>query len=221
MTGSQSSEQFDYLIQAQVRQADLIACKTLQDSLQQAALQSKGYLGQETFCRQLENDFIEYNVRLRFSYIQSCLAWIDSPIRRRYLHQAESRFVHQFRSGIHEPSFDLWLTSQLPDPPPIWKMNLLVWLALYPSVMLLSLISVHSLGRLPSALNVLASTAITVALTGWLLVPRLARVYRGWLETQSQRLNLAGSGSILALPMVCYAIFSAPNVLNLMNPSVR
>ena len=127
MTGSQSSEQFDYLIQAQVRQADLIACKTLQDSLQQAALQSKGYLGQETFCRQLENGFIEYNVRLRFSEIQSCLAWIDSPIRRRYLHQAESRFVHQFRSGIHKPSFDLWLTAQLPDPPPIWKMNLLVW----------------------------------------------------------------------------------------------
>ena len=100
-------------------------------------------------------------------------------------------------------------------------MNLLVWLALYPSVMLLSLISVDSLGRLPSALNVLASTAITVALTGWLLVPRLARVYRGWLETQSQRLNLAGSGSILALLMVCYAIFSAPNVLDLMNSSVR
>ena len=131
MTGSQPSEQFDYLIQAQVRQADLIACKRLQDSLQQAALHSKGYLGQETFYRQLEDGFIEYNVRLRFSDIQSCLAWIDSPIRRRYLHQAESRFVHQFRSGIHEPSFDLWLTSQLPDPPPIWKMNLLVWLVLF------------------------------------------------------------------------------------------
>ena len=220
MTGSESSEQFDYLIQAQVRQADLVACKVLQESLKQAALQSEGYLGQETSYRQLDNGFIEYNVRLCFSDIQSCLAWIDSPVRRRFLHQAESSFVHQFRSGIHKPSFDLWLSSQFPDPPPVWKMNLLVWLALYPSVMLLGLISADTLGTLPLPLNVLASTAITVALTGWLLVPLLARTYRGWLKTHSQRFNLAGTGSILAMLTVCYALFSAPNILNLLNQSV-
>ena len=220
MTVGESSEQFDYLIQAQFRAVDLAACKTLQESLKQAALQSEGYLGQETSYRQLDDGFIEYNVRLCFSNIQSCLAWIDSPVRRRYLHQAESRFVHQFRSGLHKPSFDLWLTSQLPDPPPIWKMNLLVWLALYPSVMLLGLISADTLGRLPLPLNVLASTAITVALTGWLLVPLLARTYGGWLKTHSLRFNLAGTGSILAILTVCYALFSAPNIVNLLNQSV-
>ena len=57
---------------------------------------------------------------------------------------------------------------QLPDQPPIWKMNLLIWLALYPSVMLLSLINIHTLGELPLALNMI-NNAITVAVTGWLL----------------------------------------------------
>ena len=182
----------------------------LQDSLKQAALQSKGFIDQEINYRQLDDDLVECNVRLCFRDVQSCLAWIDSPIRRRLLNEAEANFVHQFQSRVHKPSFDLWLTSQLPDPPPIWKMNLLVWLALYPSVMLLSLISVDSLGQLPLALNILISSAITVALTGWFLVPLLAKACSGWLQTQSHRFNLAGSGSILALLMVCYAIFSAP-----------
>ncbi len=209
MTGSESSEQFDYLIQALVRQSDLAECKKLQASMKQAALQSKGFIDQETSYRQLDDGLVECNSRLRFSDVQSCLAWIDSPIRRRLLNQAEANFVNQFQSRVHKPSFDLWLTSQLPDPPPIWKMNLLIWLALYPSVMLLILISADSLGELPLALNMLISTAITVAVTGWLLVPLLAKVYEGWLQTESHRFNLAGSASILALLMVCYAIFSA------------
>ena len=182
-------------------------------------MKSKGFIEQETSDRQLDNGLVECNVRLCFSDVQSCLAWIDSPIRRHLLNQAETNFEHQFESRVHKPSFELWLTSQMPDPPPIWKMNLLIWLALYPSVMLLSLISVHTLGELPLALNMLISNAITVAITGWLLVPLLAKAYGGWLQTQSHRLNLAGSGSILALLMVCYAIFSGPNVVILLHQS--
>ena len=93
-------------------------------------------------------------------------------------------------------------------------MNLLVWLALYPSVMLLSLISVDTLGKLPLALNMLLSTAITVALTGWLLVPLLAKAYGEWLKTDSWRLNLAGSASVFALLIVSYVIFSSSNFLS-------
>ena len=211
MMGSESSEQFDYLIQAQVRQSDHIEFKRLQDSLKQAVLQSRGFIEKEITHLRLGNGIVEYNVRLRFSDIQSCLEWIDSPVRRRLLNQAETRFVHRFQSGIHRPSFDLWLTSQLPDSPPVWKMNLLVWLALYPSVMLLSLISVDTLGKLPLALNMLLSIAITVALTGWLLVPLLANAYREWLKTDSWRFNLAGSASIFAFLIVSYVIFSSSN----------
>ncbi len=55
MTGSESSEQFDYLIQALVRQSDLAECKKLQASMKQAALQSKGFIDQETSYRQLDD----------------------------------------------------------------------------------------------------------------------------------------------------------------------
>lgn len=100
-------------------------------------------------------------------------------------------------------------------------MNLLVWLALYPAVMPLSLISVDTLGQLPLALNMLISTAITVALTGWLLVPLLAKAYKRWLQTQSYRFNMAGGGSILGMLLVFYALFSSPNLLNWLSHSSR
>ena len=208
MNSSESVEQFDYLIRAQLHQSDLVRCKEMQKLLNQAALQSKGFIDQDASYQKLGNGLLECNVRLRFSDIQSCLAWIDSPIRRRLLRQAEDDFVHQFQSGVHKPSFDLWLMSQLPAPPPIWKMNLLVWLALYPSVMSLNLISVDTLGQLPLALNMLISTAITVALTGWFLVPLLAKAYKGWLQTQTYRLSVAGGGSILGMLLVFYALFN-------------
>ena len=48
MGGSDSAEQFDYLIQAQVRQSDLIEYKQLQESLRQAACNQKDSLNKRT-----------------------------------------------------------------------------------------------------------------------------------------------------------------------------
>ena len=71
MGGSDSAEQFDYLIQAQVRQPDLAEYKKLQQFLRQAALQSEGFIEQENSYQQLENGLIECNVRLCFSNVQA------------------------------------------------------------------------------------------------------------------------------------------------------
>ena len=55
--------------------------------------------------------------------------------------------------------------------------------------MLLSLISVHSLGELPLALNMLISNAITVAITGWLP----CRCWPGPMEDGYKRNPTAGT----------------------------
>ena len=70
MTGSESAEQFDYLIQAQVHQSDFVECKKMQDLLNQAALQANGFIDQQASYRTLDNGLLECNVRLRFSDIQ-------------------------------------------------------------------------------------------------------------------------------------------------------
>ena len=108
-----------------------------------------------------------------------------------------------------------------PYPGALISLKLLVWLALYPSVMSLSLISVDTLGQLLLVLNMLISTAIAVAIAGCLLVPLLAKAYEGWLQTQSNRFNMAGGGSILGMLLVFYALFSSHNLLNWLSHSAQ
>ena len=92
---------------------------------------------------------------------------------------------------------------------PVWKINLLVWLALYPSVMILIVIGDGSLGRLPLPLNMLISNAITVAITGWWLVPWLSRRYENWLQTNSRRLDLIYTSSVFGFLLLFMLFFSS------------
>jgi antibiotic biosynthesis monooxygenase (ABM) superfamily enzyme len=94
---------------------------------------------------------------------------------------------------------------------PVWKINLLVWLALYPSVMILMLIGQNSLGVLPLPLNMLISNAITVAITGWFLVPWLSKRYGRWLQTKSKRLNAIYTASVIGFLLLFLLFFSALN----------
>ena len=87
-------------------------------------------------------------------------------------------------------------------------MNLLVWLALYPSVMVLMWVSGSTLGSLPLPLNMLISNLITVLLTGYLLVPWLSRVYTNWLSTASRRWTLAGCSTIVVAQGLLLMLFS-------------
>jgi antibiotic biosynthesis monooxygenase (ABM) superfamily enzyme len=54
----------------------------------------------------------------------------------------------------------------------------------------------------------LLSNAITVALTGWFLVPWLSRIYQPWLEERSKRWQVMGTLSILGWLLLTLALFS-------------
>ena len=81
---------------------------------------------------------------------------------------------------------------------PVWKINLLVWLAFYPSVMILILIGQNSKGVLPLPLNMLISNAIIIGVTGWFLVPWLSQRYSRWLQTNSIFLNAIYTSSVIS-----------------------
>ena len=89
---------------------------------------------------------------------------------------------------------------------PVWKINLLVWLALYPSVMILILIGQNSLGVLPLPLNMLISNAITVGVIGWFLLPWLSQRYGRWLQTNSIFLNAIYTSSVISF-LLLFLIF--------------
>jgi hypothetical protein len=73
------------------------------------------------------------------------------------------------------------------------------------------LIGQKSLGVLPLPLNMLISNAITVAVTGWFLVPWLSKRYGHWLQTKSKRLNAIYTTSVIGFLLLFLLFFSALN----------
>ncbi len=200
-------EPFVYVLRHQLRADQLAGFQALQQRFDLAARQFDGYLGQELECEPCDGG-CRCVVRIRFASLDQGLAWLDSRIRRQLLNEAEAGIGYRYRSELDRRSFEQWLAARVARPAPLWKVNLLVWLALYPSVMLLSLLGGSSLGLLPLPLNALISTAITVALTGWWLVPWLSVLYRPWLEARSWRWQWLGTASILAAQLLALALFS-------------
>jgi antibiotic biosynthesis monooxygenase (ABM) superfamily enzyme len=77
-----------------------------------------------------------------------------------------------------------WFT--LPDrsvtqAPPKYKSAVLVFLGLYPLVLVLNLLSGPLTGSWPAALRILVSLVVSVPLMVWVIMPQLTRLFFGWL----------------------------------------
>lgn len=200
-------ELFVYTFHNDLNHEQIPDFQELQDKLDAAAKHFDGYLGQELIFKNGESG-IHCTARIRFRSLEQCLEWLDSRIRRQLLSEAEATMGYQYRSGVDRKSFEQWISSKSAKNAAIWKINLLVWLALYPSVMLLTIAGHSTLGQLPLPLNMFIGNAITVAVTGWYLVPWLSRIYQPWLEERSQRWQVMGTLSILGFLLLSLAIFS-------------
>ena len=212
MTEKTSGEEFTYTFYSEISKAQLEGYKQLQDRMNRAAKMYDGYLKQDlTFEPDSSGEGFHSTARISFTSLELCLAWLDSPERRKILNEAESIIDYKYNSLVEPHSFNLWLQSRRSSQTPIWKINLLVWLALYPSVMILIVIGQSTLGKLSLPLNMLISNAITVGVTGWWLVPWLSRRYENWLQNKSMRWNILYSSSIIGFLLLFLLFFSHLN----------
>ena len=205
----QTEGQFVYTIHSSVGASERQEYQTIQERMNHAALTFSGYLGQDVAYEDSGNgSTLKVTTHVRFEELEQCLRWLDSPQRRELLNEAEELIGYHYRFHLEAGSFDQWIQANGSSRTPIWKVNLLVWLALYPSVMVLMWVSGSTLGSLPLPLNMLISNLITVLLTGYLLVPWLSRVYTNWLSTASRRWTLAGCSTILVAQGLLLMLFS-------------
>ena len=188
---------FVYTIHSVIELEEKQLFEDFQCRMNDEAFRFEGYRGQ----------YLKATTRIVFEDIGQCLSWLDSPERRRLLHQAEMSMNYRYRAKLEADSFDQWIQVRRPEKVPIWKVNVLVWLALYPSVMVLTLLGSSTLGQMPLPLNMLISNGITVALTGYCLVPWLSRLYGGWLKTPSIRITWVGLASVLSLQLILLVLF--------------
>jgi len=124
-----------------------------------------------------------WTVVARYESQQALAAWRASPELARALARVEAladapRVLE--RHGL-EPFFETPQQLDAPRVPPRWKMAVATWIAIYPMILGLSVLTGPILGALPIPLRLLATTGLMVPLMTWAVMPLVTRLLRGWL----------------------------------------
>ena len=122
--------------------------------------------------------------RTHWRDVDCFVSWMVSRERSQLL-KAMDGLGYSCSAETNWKGYAAWVAEdQKADAPPTWKVNLLVLLCLYPTVLILnSLINPLGLGYSSS---ILVGNICSVALTGWLLVPGAQRLYSRWISGRSR-----------------------------------
>jgi uncharacterized protein len=157
----------------------------------------------------LQDDWVSL---LRFDTAEHLNGWLESDARREALQEVEP-FIDQRERQVAS-AFSGWFTfGDAPgQAPSSWKQSMIVLLTLYPIVMLEQLFLnplLHSLGM---AEAIFIGNLLSVAATGFLLIPLAIRAFEWWLlpgPNASSKVEAAGIALIVglyALSIVAFAL---------------
>jgi len=147
-----------------------------------AASMFPGHLGIEIF-RPQDARTGEYRTIYRFDNAAHLRAWLDSDERAAWLERAEPHVASPMRTSF-VTGLESWFTLPAQPgatPPPPYKMALLTWLAIFPLITAIVARTGPLVGGLPLVLRLGITTALTVPLMTWVVMPRVTRLLRGWL----------------------------------------
>jgi antibiotic biosynthesis monooxygenase (ABM) superfamily enzyme len=149
-----------------------------------------------------------------FDTAENLRSWDDSAERKALVAES-SPYIERYDSRPANSAFESWFASSEngAKPPPAWKLTSIVLLVLYPVVMLeiLTINKFMAEMHLAAAISTFIGNAISVALTGLLLIPWASRALRWWLvppEASARKRTALGAGLIIALYALCVLIFA-------------
>jgi uncharacterized protein len=147
----------------------------------EAASEFPGHLGVEVF-RPESAAAGEYRTVYRFDTEEHLRAWLDSDEHAAWLERAEPHVIGPMRTSF-VTGLESWFT--LPghpgSAPPPYKMALVTWITIFPLITAMVAITGPLLKELPLALRLAITTALTVPLMTWVVMPRVTRLLRKWL----------------------------------------
>ena len=123
----------------------------------------------------------EYILIFRFDSVEHLEIWNHSPERNDWISRAKPLTVGDPRVEL-TTGLEHWFT--LPDAsvqPPRHKMALLTWVAVFPIILLFSIVVLPYLAVLPWPLPTMIMSATLVLLMTYLVMPRVARLFAWWL----------------------------------------
>ncbi|WP_136656702.1 antibiotic biosynthesis monooxygenase [Nitratireductor sp. XY-223] len=156
----------------------------------------------------------EWVLIYRFDSTPQLEAWLNSDIRKKMLERAEPFFE---RVDFHRVGrgFEDWFGNASGETtdgrPPQWKMAMIILLALYPTIMLLTLFLLPQIAGWPRAYAVFVSNVCSVLFLTWVAMPAVTRLFRPWLADTGQsgrRVLILGTGTIVALYGALVALFA-------------
>jgi antibiotic biosynthesis monooxygenase (ABM) superfamily enzyme len=150
-----------------------------------AARSFPGYLGGQLVRPQDDSsstDATLYNVVFAFDTAEHLQTWQDSPVRSLALAaiapHIQGQTVRQV-SGLGH-----WFaapTGPKQNPPPRWKVAVVTWLGICPTVYALFLLLGELLAPWPLLPRVMMLTSMVVLLMTWVVAPRLTQLLKPWL----------------------------------------
>lgn len=125
-----------------------------------------------------------YHMLFAFDTPEHLHQWQESPERALGLKALEPHV--EGHTVFHELSgLEHWFTpakAQSSRPPPRWKIALITWLGIYPTVLVLFLTIAPYLEHWPLPLRTAIITALVVLVMTWLVAPTLTKWFHNWLH---------------------------------------
>lgn len=138
-----------------------------------------GFRGSEVF-RPIKGVQEEWTTIYRFDTAEHLEAWLNSPRRRELLARAQ---FGDYRLRTIDQSFGNWFAFDGPaeTPPSNFKTSIAVWFGLYPTVVLLTMLTAPL--DLPFWLGMLVGNLVSSFVMSYLTMPFYGnRILRGWLR---------------------------------------
>ncbi|HEY4165149.1 MAG TPA: antibiotic biosynthesis monooxygenase [Reyranella sp.] len=163
----------------------------------------------------VQDDFVAI---LRFDSEANLQAWLDSPERLKLVEEA-APLTEEFHARLARTGFEQWFrddSGESAGPLPVWKMDMVVLLLLYPIVFLWGFyIGTPLLAdklHLPFAVNLFIGNIFSVALTGFLVPWTANHPLAWWLRPKNPRqalgVHLLGAAIVCAIYAGCVWAFT-------------
>jgi uncharacterized protein len=194
-----------------VSQEDVTEFLAWQDRLRLAESQFNGFRGTEVF-RPVEGVQDEWTALYRFENADDLDKWLISKERQQLL--AEGGKFSDFHSRTIDNSFGSWFAfdehGKLAPPPSETKTSIAVWVGLYPTVVILTLLL--SPLKMPLWLgmligNLCSSFAVSFVAMPYYVNPMLKHWLRPPPNAPKARTNWQGIGTVVALNLFWVVVF--------------
>lgn len=183
--------------------------------IQKAQAQSPGYAGIYLQPPAPGTDGCKWTSVLRFDTAEDLEGWFSSPVRQELLAEA-NKFVSAMHFQRLTSSFPGWfpIDNNTGARPAKWKTAVLVFIGLFPLLMLLKRFFYPQLAGINPAVATAIGTAVSVSIMTWLTMPILIYGFNWWLlPNQNTCLKNNIAGSLLAILIVALEIFFLHDLL--------